>query len=87
MAPFFLAVSLVFGVTGEMGMSSGLVFAAESEGEEVVEPGKVGRLEEMVEKMVKKHSLAGLLIVHRLSPLEEGFMIRLIMPELHPCYE
>ena len=60
MAPFFLAVSLVFGVTGEMGMSSGLVFAAESEGEEVVEPGKVGRLEEMVEKMVKKHSLAGL---------------------------
>jgi hypothetical protein len=41
-------------------MSSGLVFAAESAGEEVVEPGKVGRLEEMVEKMVKKHSLANL---------------------------
>ena len=41
-------------------MSSGLVFAAESEGEEVVEPGKVGRLEEMVEKMVKKHSLSNL---------------------------
>ena len=41
-------------------MSSGLVFAAESEGEEVLEPGKVGRLEAMVEKMVKKHSLANL---------------------------
>ena len=48
---------LVFGV---MAMSSSLVFAAEPEGEEVVEPGKVGRLEEMVEKMVKKHSLASL---------------------------
>jgi len=48
---------LVFGV---FAMSSGLVFAAESEGEEVLEPGKVGRLEEMVEKMVKKHSLSNL---------------------------
>ena len=48
---------LIFGV---FAMSSSLVFAAESEGEEVVEPGKVGRLEEMVEKMVKKHSLADL---------------------------
>ncbi len=53
-----------FLVIGVFLMPSGLVFAAESEGEtegeEVVEPGKVGRLEEMVEKMVKKHSLAGL---------------------------
>ena len=60
-APFFLAVFLVFGVVG---LSSDVVFAAESEGttegEEVLEPGKVGRLEEMVEEMVKKHSLAGL---------------------------
>ena len=53
-----------FLVLGVVAMSSGLVFAAGSEaesvGEEVVEPGKVGRLEEMVEKMVKKHSLANL---------------------------
>ena len=49
-----------FLVLGVFAMSSGLVFAAESEGEEVVEPGKVGRLEEMVEKMVKKHSLSNL---------------------------
>ncbi len=48
-------------VLGVFAMSSGLVFAAEgSEGEEVLEPGKVGRLEAMVEKMVKKHSLANL---------------------------
>jgi hypothetical protein len=45
---------------GVLAMSSSLVFAAESEGEEVVEPGKVGRLEAMVEKMVKKHSLSNL---------------------------
>jgi hypothetical protein len=49
-----------FLVLGVFAMSSSLVFAAESEGEEVVEPGKVGRLEEMVEKMIKKHTLAGL---------------------------
>ena len=53
-----------FLVIGVFLMPSGLVFAAESEGEtegeEVVEPGKVGRLEEMVEKMIKKHTLAGL---------------------------
>ena len=60
-AQLFFVGSLVFGV---LGMSSGMVFAAEPEveaaGEEVVEPGKVGRLEEMVEKMVKKHSLSNL---------------------------
>ena len=49
-----------FLVLGVFAMSSSLVFGAESAGEEVVEPGKVGRLEEMVEKMVKKHSLANL---------------------------
>ena len=48
---------LVFGV---LDMSSSVVFAAESAGEELVEPGKVGHLEAMVEKMVKKHSLANL---------------------------
>ncbi len=49
-----------FLVLGVFATSSSLVFAAESEGEEVVEPGKIGRLEEMVEKMVKKHSLSNL---------------------------
>ena len=53
-----------FLVIGVFLMPSGLVFAAESEGEtegeEVLEPGKVGRLEAMVEKMVKKHSLSNL---------------------------
>ena len=52
---------LVFGV---IAITSGLVFAEESEvettGEEVVVAGKVGSLEAMVEKMVKKHSLANL---------------------------
>jgi len=45
---------------GVFAMPSSLVFAAETEGEEVLEPGKLGRLEEMVEKMVKKHSLSNL---------------------------
>ncbi len=53
-----------FLVLGVFFMSSSLVSAAElegeTEGEEVVEPGKLGRLEAMVEKMVKKHSLADL---------------------------
>ena len=43
-----------FLVLGVFAMSSGLVLAAESEGEEVVEPGKVGRLEEMVEEALLK---------------------------------
>lgn len=49
-----------FLVLGVFSMSAGLVFAAEAEGEEVLEPGKVGNLEAMVEKMVKKHSLSDL---------------------------
>ena len=49
-----------FLVIGVFPMSSSLVFAAGPEGEEVVEPGKLGRLEAMVEKMVKKHSLSDL---------------------------
>ena len=55
--PFFLAVFLVLGI---IGMSSALVFAAESEGKEVLEPGKVGHLEALVEKMIQDRSIAKL---------------------------
>ena len=51
---------VAFLVIGFFAIPSSLVSAAESEGvteeKEVVEPGKVGRLEEMVEEMVKKHA-------------------------------
>jgi hypothetical protein len=58
-----IVVQLLFAgflILGVFAISSGLVLAAEPEGEELVEPGKVGRLEEMVEKLIKKHSLANL---------------------------
>jgi putative OmpL-like beta-barrel porin-2 len=48
-----------FFVLGFFAMSAGLVFGGESESEEVVEPGKVGRLEEVVENEVLEPGKVG----------------------------
>ena len=56
-AQLFVVGFLVLGVVA---IGSGVCMAAESDGMEVKEAGKVGDLEAMVEKMVKKHSLSNL---------------------------
>ena len=58
-----IVVQLLFAgslILGIFVISSDLVLAAEPEGEEVLEPGKVGRLEEMVEKIIQERSIAKL---------------------------
>ncbi len=55
-AQFFLVVMLMMGI---IGVSAGPVFAADG-GNEVTEPGKTGSLEELVDEILKKRSLASL---------------------------
>ncbi len=56
-AQLFFAGFLVLAV---FAIHSGAVLAAESEGKEVLEPGKVGHLEALVEKMIQERSIAKL---------------------------